>query len=108
VAGPGSEVADADVIAIADRARHDDGCFTSWTLTQVTGTERAWDEKVQEASVPACPASRKRLVVTIPLDIEYEAPRARRRRPPPPPARARAATAPAVRARVVRAEQRAR
>jgi len=59
------------VIALATMLATTTGCFTTWALTQVTGTERAWDEKVQEASVPL-PGVEERLSVTIPLAIEYE------------------------------------
>ena len=47
------------------------GCFSFWGLTQVTGTQSAWDQNVREETVPV-PGVEENLVVTIPLAIEYE------------------------------------
>lgn len=45
------------------------GCFTSWALTQGTGSQRVWDENVREETVPL-PGVEERLVVTLPLALE--------------------------------------
>lgn len=42
------------------------GCATSWITTQVTGTQRAWDEDVHEVRVPQ-PGVQEHLVVTMPV-----------------------------------------
>lgn len=47
------------------------GCFSFWGLTQITGTQRAWDQNVREESVPA-PGVEENLVVSFPLGFEYE------------------------------------
>jgi hypothetical protein len=47
------------------------GCFTTWTLTQLSGTARVWDENVREQVVPL-PGIEERLTVTMPLVTEYE------------------------------------
>lgn len=48
------------------------GCATTWIGTQVTGTQRAWEEGVRETSVPL-PGVQERINVRLPLGIVYEA-----------------------------------
>ena len=48
------------------------GCATTWIGTQMTGTQRAWEEGVRETSVPL-PGVRERISVKLPLGIVYEA-----------------------------------
>lgn len=47
------------------------GCFSFWGLTQVTGTQSAWEQNVREVSVPM-PGVEDQLVVSFPLGFEYE------------------------------------
>ena len=47
------------------------GCFSFWGLTQITGTQSAWEQNVREESVPM-PGVEESLIVTLPLAIEYE------------------------------------
>lgn len=79
------------------------GCFSFWGLTQITGTQSAWEQNVREETVPL-PGVEENLVVTLPLAIEYE---------PVPYSSAPATTPPAAPtprpfALTCRAEQRAR
>ncbi len=47
------------------------GCFSFWGLSQLTGTQSAWEQNVREESVPM-PGVDESLVVTLPLGFEYE------------------------------------
>lgn len=47
------------------------GCFSFWGLTQITGTQSAWEQDVREESVPV-PGVEENLVVSFPLGFEYE------------------------------------
>jgi hypothetical protein len=48
------------------------GCATTWIGTQVTGTQRAWEEGAREATVPL-PGVQERINVKLPLGLIYEA-----------------------------------
>jgi hypothetical protein len=62
------------------------GCFTTWTTTQLSGTQRVWDEGVREQAVPL-DGVEERLAVEMPLNIMHES--------PPPTTTTTAATIPA-------------
>lgn len=47
------------------------GCFSFWGLSQITGTQRAWEQNVREESVPV-PGVEENLLVTLPLGFESE------------------------------------
>jgi hypothetical protein len=49
------------------------GCFTMWTTTQLSGTQRVWDEGVREQAVPL-DGVEERLAVELPLAIMHEVP----------------------------------
>lgn len=73
-------------LAAAALAATAGGCFTTWTVTQLAGGARAWDEQVREEAVPQA-GLEERLAVELPLGLAY---------PPPPPAPGATATAPAT------------
>lgn len=47
------------------------GCFSFWGLTQITGTQSAWEQNVREEAVPM-PGVEEQLVVSVPMGFEYE------------------------------------
>jgi hypothetical protein len=49
------------------------GCATTWITTQATGTQRVWDESVNEVHVPQ-PGIEEHLTVTMPLATGSAAP----------------------------------
>jgi len=48
------------------------GCFATWSLSQVGGNAKIWDEDVREEKVPL-PGITERLTVTLPLIVEMSA-----------------------------------
>ncbi len=58
--------------AIAATAAALGGCFSTWSLSQVGGNAKIWDEQVREEKVPLAGIT-ERLTVTLPLIVEMAA-----------------------------------
>lgn len=57
---------------IAAAALAGSGCFSTWSLSQVGGNAKIWDEQVREEKVPLAGIT-ERLTVTLPLIVEMAA-----------------------------------